>query len=195
MAKKKVHAARKAAGKTSKKKKVSKSARAKAATGSPAKAVAAANLKWVHDLLDKLVATFPEDKATFQTAGTDNHLMWTLGHLAVTYSWLASLVDGKAFTLPESYNALFGYQSKPTGDASTYPPIAEVKKNCAAAFGRLTDAIAKISGADLEKPTASDSFGFAKTRHEAILRAAWHDGCHSGQISSLRRALGLPSVM
>jgi hypothetical protein len=195
MSKKKVHAARKPAAKKTKKKAVSKSGRAKPAAAGPLKATAVANMQWVHITLDKLIDTFPEEQALRQHVPTENHLLWTIGHLAVTYSWLVSLLEGKMFELPESYNALFGYGSKPGADPAAYPPIAEVKKSYTAAYTRFLAAANKLTARDLDKAPAADSFGFAKTRHEVLLRAAWHDGWHSGQLSALRRALGLPSVM
>ena len=195
MGKKKVHAARRSPAKSAKKKSRAKSGRAKPADAGPLKATAVANMRWVHTTLDKLIDTFPEDQALRQPVPTDNHLLWTIGHLAVTYSWLVSLLEGKMFELPGTYNALFGYGSKPGSDAAAYPPIAEAKRNYTAAYTRFLAAANKLTAHDLDKPPAADSFGFAKTRHEVLLRAAWHDGWHSGQLSSLRRALGLPSVM
>ena len=49
--------------------------------------------------------------------------------------------------------------------------------------------------ADMLKATVTDSHGFAKTRMDVLIRAAWHEGWHSGQLGSLRRALGLPTIM
>jgi uncharacterized damage-inducible protein DinB len=197
MAKKKVHVSRKAAGKPGKKKKVNAPSRKRPSAGgaSGAKPAAGAHLVWVHSMFEKLLDGFPEDKATFQPSPSDNHLAWTLGHMATAYAWFASLLDGKMMTLPESYNTLFGPQSKPTSDPKAYPPVAELRQSFKAAYDRFTDAMKKLSPADLNKPPAAESHGFGKTRQEVILLTAWHDGWHSGQVSSLRRALGLPPVM
>ncbi len=201
MAKKKVHAPRKDAAKAAKKKtrKGAGRARPKAAVraSSPAavKAAAVANFAWVHQMLDGLLDSVPSDKLTFQPAPTDNHALWTIGHLATAYSWFASLIDGKHATLPDTYNALFGYKSVPVGDASIYPHVAEIKRHYTAAYKRLTDAIAALKPTDMNKPTVAESHGFASSRLDAIHKAAWHDGWHSGQISSIRRALSLPPMM
>jgi hypothetical protein len=44
-------------------------------------------------------------------------------------------------------------------------------------------------------PCVGDSHGLASNRIEVIDRNAWHEGWHSGQLSSLRKALGLPGIM
>ncbi|MCC6320456.1 MAG: DinB family protein [Phycisphaerales bacterium] len=200
MAKKKVHAARRPAARSAKKKPASAGRsrpKAKSAPSSPAavKQTAAALLKWVHGTTDALIAGIPADRATYQPSPRDNHLLWTIGHLATAYSWFASLIDGKMAALPESYDKLFGYKSAPVADAGVYPLLAEVKKHYDAAYGRLYEAVAALKPADLYKPPAAESHGFASSRLDVIHKTIWHDGWHSGQLSSIRRALGLPPMM
>ncbi len=197
MAKKKVHVSRKAAGKPGKKKNVNTPARKRASAGSAsrAKPAAVAHLAWTHAMFEKVLDGFPEDKAAFQPSPTDNHLAWTLGHMATAYAWFATLLGAKMMPLPEIYTALFGPGAKPTPDPAAYPPLAELRANFKSAFARFTEAVKKQSPADLNKPPAAESHGFGKTRQEVILLTAWHDGWHAGQVSSLRRALGLPTVM
>lgn len=205
MAKKKVHASRKAAGRTSAKKHAKPGAKKRAAAKAQARGKPAAsaigkraiveNVRWVHATMDKLIDTYPADKALYQVAGTDNHLMWTIGHLATSYSWFASLLDGRSAALPAEYNALFGYQSKPTGNAAVYPSLEEVKSQYRVAYARFSEAMESLSAEDLARPPATESHGFAATRLDVLIRTAWHDGWHSGQLSSLRRALGLPPMM
>ena len=137
----------------------------------------------------------PESASTFQTSPADNHVLWNIGHLATSYAWFTSLIDGRAVEVPAGYMQLFGYQSKPNPDRSVYPPLDEVRRAYSAAFKQLAGAVASQSEAELAMPTASDSGGFAKDRLDAIYKAAWHDGWHGGQISTIRRALALPSVM
>ena len=163
--------------------------------GASEKARAVELLEWVHKTTIALIDGFPADKATFQTSPTDTHQMWTLGHLATSYSWFASLVDGQFAPVPENYLKLFGYQSKPTGNAADYPPFDEVRACMTSAYQRLVDAIAGQGESDLHRPTATDSHGFAKDRLDVVYKTVWHDGWHSGQISTLRRALELPALM
>jgi hypothetical protein len=201
MAKKKVHAARKNSGKGTKKKVRKSAGRPRAKASAPAASPAAAKvsavalMNWVHSTTEALINGIPADKATFQTSPTDNHLLWTIGHLATAYSWFASLIDGKTASLPESYDKLFGYKSTPSADLSGYPSLEEVRKSYAAAYQRFNDAVTGLKPADLHKPTAADAHGFANSRLDVIHKTVWHEGWHCGQLSSLRRALGLPPMM
>lgn len=203
MAKKKVHASRKASGKSGKKKHSKPAVRsrktrrpaAETVASSAALAAAMGNLTWVHAMLEKLIDSIPPEHALHQPSPIDNHLLWTLGHMATAYSWFATLLDGKPADLPAEYENLFNSQSKPFTDAGAYPPYSQVRRAFGAAYQRVLDAAATLKPADLSKPTVASSHGFAENRHEALLRIAWHDGWHSGQISSIRRSLGLPKIM
>lgn len=164
--------------------------------GSPVsnQARAVTMLTLAHEMLQPLIADFPADRATFQTAPTDNHLLWTMGHLCTAYSWFASEIDGKAADMPENYNGLFGYGSKPVPDAGVYPPMSEIMQVCKRAYQRVMDAITGLSEADFDKPPVSGASGFAKTKMDVVSRLAWHEGWHQGQLSTLRRALGLKNT-
>lgn len=209
MAKRKVHAARKAGDKSSKKKrrqsqrvqaaagkKGSRAGTARAA-GGPAglKAAAAAHLAWAHETVEKLLASIPPDKITAQGTPTENHALWTMGHLATTYAWFRSLVDGKQTPVPEKFQEAFGMGSTPVADAAAYPSAAEVRRQFNATFKALLRAIDAIKPADLHKPPAAEAYGLAPTRLGVAYAAAWHEGWHSGQLSALRRGLGLPPLM
>lgn len=165
------------------------------AAGPSAKARALDLLQWVHGMTNLLIDGVPESASTFQTSPADNHVLWNIGHLATSYAWFTSLINGRAVELPEGYMQLFGYQSKPNPDRSVYPPLEEVRRAYSAAFKQLASTVESQSDAELAMPTKTDSGGFAKDRLDAIYKAAWHDGWHGGQISTIRRALALPSVM
>lgn len=152
-------------------------------------------MNWTHNFTNLLLADWPHDKLTYQCAATDNHALWTMGHLSTTYSWLASLLDGHMTPLPESYNTLFGMGSKPVADPSIYPPMGEVRHNFDTTYARFIGLAAKIKPADAAKPTVGNSHGFAKDRADVLDKAAWHEGWHSGQLSTLRRVIGLKGVM
>jgi hypothetical protein len=171
-----------------------KTGRKAAATPNPAKR-GLELVNWAHGTTIALLADWPPDKLTFQPSSHDNHALWTIGHLATTYQWLASLLDGTWAPLPDNYNALFGMGSKPLPDAAAYPPVSEVRSHLDRMYGRFAELAARIRPADAGKPTVGDSHGFCRDRADVLYKAAWHEGWHSGQLSSLRRALGLKSIM
>ncbi len=153
-------------------------------------------LKFVRGVTTSMLKNFPDDKVAFQPAPTDNHLLWILGHLAHTTDWFASLLDGKdAGGTPKTYGALFDSKSKPKADRKAYPPLSELRKEFERSFNRLVAAVEASSDADLAKPAPGDTGGFVSTRLDAVMKCVWHEGWHTGQLGSLRRALGLPPAM
>ena len=170
------------------------------ATAGMSKADVLKLLEWVHGFTTKMIETWPADKVVYQSAPTDNHLMWTVGHLATTYGWFVGLVTGSmtsgaAGALPANYNELFGYKSSPKPNAGDYPPFAEVRRHMEATYAQMLAALRAMPEGDLNKPCSMDTGGFASSNLDALLKACWHDGWHQGQLSNLRRALGLPAVM
>lgn len=97
--------------------------------------------------------------------------------------------------MPENYNALFGYKSQPQGNVKAYPPFAEVKKNFQAAREALINAAKAASDKSLEQPLGEKGGGFATDGLDALLKGAWHEGWHAGQIAEVRKALGLKPSM
>jgi len=158
-------------------------------------------MKFSHGMLDTMLKGIPDDKAAFQLHPTSNHVLWTLGHLACTYAWFATTIDAKAaegsgpHCLPEAFGKQFGMGSKPSGDASVYPPLAEMRRKYDESFAAYLKMVEGLTEADAWGPCASDTGGFASSKLDAAYKCAWHDGWHLGQIADLRRALGLPSVM
>jgi len=149
---------------------------------------------FAHEVLIKAISDFPADKATFQTSPTDNHLLWHLGHLAMDYKWFASAIDGKPSDVTEAEKKLFGMGSKPLPDASVYPSMAELRKRFDEGWARVASAAAALSDEDASKPPLVESGGFLKDRLDTVDKTAWHDGWHAGQLSGLRKALGLKGV-
>jgi uncharacterized damage-inducible protein DinB len=156
---------------------------------------ALACLKFSRKISGDLISTVPEGKLAFQPCPTDNNVLWSLGHLAMTYNWLTGLAGGDAGKLPESYGGLFGGKSKPTGNAKDYPSLSELRMAFDDQYNRFVTTMEKLPEADLSTSVADKTGGFASDKLDLIHKATWHEGWHAGQISSIRRALGLPPVM
>ncbi|MCK4871666.1 MAG: DinB family protein [Phycisphaerales bacterium] len=145
-----------------------------------------ANLRMTRDAIVELLDGFPADQAAHRPSDTDNHALWILGHLAVTDEWIIKKLGEKG-QLPAAYDGLFGYQSMVHGSADGYPPFDEVRNQFDAVRQRLLDVFEAADAATLAEPLVDyegDLLG-------APLLLAWHEGWHSGQLSSIRRALGL----
>lgn len=166
---------------------------APASTGELARALDL--LRWTHATTVAMLDSFPEGRLTFGSFPGENHALWTMGHLITGYAWWTGMLGGTPAPYPESYNPVFGYKSTPSPDPSRYPHPAEVRRHLDAAWDAVMRAAVSLSEADGLKPPATESGGFAKTRLEAIYKLVWHEGWHQGQLSTLRRALGLPPVL
>jgi len=155
---------------------------------------AIAMLKFTRSTGLQMLNGFPEAKYTWQSCPTDNHVLWVLGHLAATDAWMAGVVGAKGASAPESWQAIFGMGSKPVGDAKKYPPLAEVKKAFEENRAAILNWLEGARDADLAQSLQEKTGGFASDPIDAALKLGWHDGWHFGQIASLRKALGFPSV-
>lgn len=156
---------------------------------------ALSGLRFARAITANLLKEFPADKVTFQPSPTDNHVLWNLGHLACTYQWMGSLLDGKPKATPEKYDELFGGKGTPVSDPKKYPALAEVRREYERGFDRFIAAFEATKDADLNKPVLGEGYGFVTDRLDAATKATWHEGWHAGQISSIRRALKLPGVI
>ncbi|MFG0284355.1 MAG: DinB family protein [Phycisphaerales bacterium JB039] len=152
-------------------------------------------LVFAHEAIVRLVDDFPPEQAAFQACPTDNHLLWQLGHVALDYRWFAAAIDGAPTGTTEQEAALFGPGSRPAPDAGAYPPLAQLRARLDESWQRLGAAAEGLRDQDAAQPPRADTGGLLTDRLDAVEKAAWHSGWHAGQISGLRRALGLGPVL
>lgn len=155
-------------------------------------------LKFAHDRVLELIDDFPDEQAFFQSAPTDGHLLWTLGHLAITNEWLMSKIcaNGSPVTLDKAWQPLFGFGSVVQAESTLYPDLASVRGQFDTSHAEFVNVISSLNDDQLLDPAPADrSGGHIPTAAAAAGIKAWHDGWHAGQLSSLRKALGLARVM
>jgi len=152
-------------------------------------------LTFTRSITNSLFKEFPEDKWTYQPSPTDNHALWVLGHLAITDAWYCGGVGATGASMPEGWEPLFGMGSKPVGDLSKYPSPAEVRKVFDANREVLLGWLKKAGAAELNAPLGDKTGGFMTDAVDGALKMSWHEGWHTGQFASVRKALGLKGVM
>lgn len=158
-----------------------------------ATALAVSVLKFARETINKFFAGL-EAKPTAQVANVPNHALWTYGHLANTADWIRGTIDGKPASIKPEWDKLFGMGSKPVDDPRAYPSLAEVKKEYERTFKELVALTESHNDEQLSAPCAKDTGGFASSKLDAVIKSAWHEGWHLGQLTDLRRGLGLPGV-
>lgn len=150
------------------------------------------HVKWTHDEFMKFTMGFTQQNATRIPTGHETHALWQVGHLANTYDWFGTMLGKSDNKCPEGYDKLFGGGSKPVDDPLAYPSWDDVKDE----FSKARDRFIKLAAGtkNLLDTPAADSGGWITTRLQTLERAGWHNGWHLGQISTVRKALGLPKV-
>lgn len=152
--------------------------------------------------LARYLVGFDDATSTKQAIHLPNHACWCIGHLAITMYRVAEKVDGKP--MPESdfgpapapgkfCTEAVAFGSKPTDDAGTYPPLTR----CVEIFNAAVDRLAAAARALPDSRLAEEATWAANIKmplHQLIVRMAYHNGFHIGQIADMRRALGFKSI-
>ena len=143
-----------------------------------------------HSLLTRYLAGFDDANATKQATAMPNHVIWTLGHLALYNHRAAEKIAGRSMAMtwdPEP----FAFNSQPVEDASAYPPLAEMIRLFEESVRVLADAVRKSGEAGLDRQTTWGGSTKPVSCRDLAIRMIFHNGTHCGQIVDLRRALGL----
>ena len=143
----------------------------------------------------KMVDDIPVEKICSKPLDGTNHALWVLGHLAVTDDWFACTLANRESVIDESWGPLFGMKSEPSDDPSTYPSIDEIKAGLQRARQSLLTGFESLDEQQLQGPVPDELEGFAPNVGGAAFTLAWHEGFHAGQLSAVRRSLGLPLTM
>jgi hypothetical protein len=162
--------------------------------GTQVRDAALAYLAFTHSMLKDYTKPFTAANATTQPANNANHIIWSLGHLADSYHWFASQIDGgKVDQAPAGYHDLFAMNTTPTDEPSKYPSLADVTKAYDAGLARMEKAAAKLDDATLLALPVGNSDGWMTTNLDVIMKCGWHNAWHLGQVANIRRVLGITS--
>ena len=152
------------------------------------------NILQTKSMIDSALADFSDADMMFRPAKTANHAIWQMGHLAnATRNMITTCDPSVAF--PFEDDTRFGKSKASFDDAEFFPKKAELLRRWDQAMDIAAAWVAKLSDADLAKPTPERMRNFAPTvGHVAILLAS-HPFMHLGQFQVARRALGKPHLM
>jgi hypothetical protein len=143
-----------------------------------------------------LVGDLSADQMVEQPGGLVNHPAWSLGHLCVSASHLATLL-GRESTLPDGWTDTFKTGGVPGGGlVADYPTKDQLVTMLAALHERAVEALKATDPADLEKPHPNEGARkyFPTVGDMAIFLMTGHEMDHLGQIAAWRRAMGLGSA-
>ncbi len=147
-----------------------------------------------HNLFVRSVSDVPEDKLTYQSHPTENHAMWTAGHMAGVYAWWTTFISTELTPPSDAFRSTFNNKQKPVADRSVYPAMNEVMTELDRQYQIFIKAVEAIPESEYFNPPIIESGGFPKDKIGVITGQIHHVGWHTGQVSSIRRALGMPSL-
>ena len=122
-----------------------------------------------------------------------NHIAWQLGHVIATETRLARQIPGASYpSLPAGFEEQHGKET-----AKQEPPKGFLTKaQYIDLFNKVREATktsaAKLSDADLDRPTEGPMAKMAPTLAALLLLVSNHSLMHAGQFSVVRRKLGKP---
>ena len=142
-----------------------------------------------------LVADVSPEAMARQTVPDERHPAWILGHLLLADSYLLSLLAVQP--LADDFALLldrYGPASSPNNETrydSKHELIDRLRRANAVRVARVS----AMADGDLARPMADAQLAQAQPTIGHHLQAlVFHEGYHSGQLSSWRKSRGLPAV-
>jgi uncharacterized damage-inducible protein DinB len=152
-------------------------------------------LDFTQTQLENALAAIPEDKYLHQPFPNANHALWTMGHMATVDQFFLTTFAAKDPALFERHKAAFFAKSTPSTNAADYPSIDEVRSYFKASRKEFRDWIESMDDAQLTTPLPPEQQKrFAPNLARLFSRLAWHEGMHYGQLTVLRKSLGLAPI-
>jgi uncharacterized damage-inducible protein DinB len=148
----------------------------------------------------KLVADLSDEQLVKQPASKVNHPAWVLGHLIVVdYAFLTVLHGGRPQVpawVDDALRATYGAKSEPVADPAKYQKKEWYLERLAIAHEQVLAKLRSLSPADLDAPHPDPARRerFPTLGHVVPFYGIWHESYHAGQLSTWRRAQGLPAV-
>ena len=150
-----------------------------------------ATLDFSRNILLGLVEEIDDDKMCHQPVAGGNHTAWVLGHIAYADDLFAVEVGGRKSILSDDWKAKHGMGSTPTSDRADYPSKAEFLDKLATCRESLLTWFNSLDESELETPMPEGWTDFAPNRAAFASWIAWHEALHSGQLTMIRKSLGL----
>ncbi|MEO1717004.1 MAG: DinB family protein [Planctomycetota bacterium] len=140
------------------------------------------------------LAGFEGDAFVKRFTADGSHAAYIVGHITFTDDTTLNMLAGDAHTLSEAEQKLFGGGATISETLTDYPPQAELIEKMHAVRAKLVDYFKGLSPAEIIAPVEGPLAQFGDTRAKLMTSIAWHEGFHGGQLSVIRRQLGLPRV-
>jgi hypothetical protein len=144
-------------------------------------------------ILNMYLGDFSDADLVARPVPSANHTAWQLGHLISAETMLGAQVPGAKYPeLPAGFK-----EQHEKGTSGMEPPKGfGTRADYLGLFTKVREAsvanLARLSDADLDKPTTGPMAEFAPTIGALFLLMANHTMMHAGQFTVARRKLGKP---
>ena len=144
---------------------------------------------------ERLLADFdtPDQWLTTGVEG-GNHPLWIAGHLAVADNAFVNLVSADRSQPRESYRKWFGKGSRPLHAIDEYDAPPEILEYMRERRSTLLNVLADMPEERFNTPLPENSPKIMHDFGSVFHMAAWHEALHAGQLTVIRRCLGLGPV-
>ena len=133
-----------------------------------------------------------DDKAAFHRPIVDgNHAMWIAGHIAWDDDFFLTGLAARTSQLPDPWKSLFRSGSTVFDQADKYPAFVDVIERMGSLRADLLDWFGAMSPDELIGPMPMEFRRFGETYGALMGTLAWHEGLHAGQLTVIRKSLGL----
>jgi uncharacterized damage-inducible protein DinB len=144
--------------------------------------------------VEELFDAIPADQFLHQPCPGGNHALWTLGHLATVNQYFLKNLAGRDGAVFEKHKAMFFAKSQPSPDAASYPPLDVVRDYYKTTRADFRSWVESLTDEQLAGPPPEQFQKFAPTLGNILMRLLWHEGMHYGQLTVVRKSLGLTPV-
>lgn len=155
--------------------------------------VIALSLKSTQDLLGSFLKDLGDADLLVRPAPSANHIAWQLGHLIDAEIGMGSVLPGAKYEpLPAGWKEQYTKETAAKEPPMGFATKAEYLRLFNQARAATIAAAAKLTEADLDKPTTPDMASWAPTIGSLLMLFGTHTMMHVGQFTVVRRKLGKP---
>ena len=151
-------------------------------------------LEYSRHFVNALLDTIPEDQLCHQPFPGANHALWIMGHVASVDAFLLQACGGPPDPQLEQLQPVFFMKSQPSPQLNDYPPAAQVRAWFQGTRKTVLDWFRSQNEEQLSTPLPEGLREIAPDRLSLIARLAIHEAGHGGQLTMIRKSLGLPPV-
>lgn len=144
---------------------------------------------------DQMLDTLPDDAWLTVPVDQANHALWITGHLAWADAHLLASLGGPADLVPADWLATFGWGSACTNEASVYPDADQVREKGHRARQAVRDFFLALPDEQALAPAPDVLKKMVRQLGGVPGFIAAHEMLHCGQLSVIRKQLGLPPVI